>query len=367
MKTNSSPLSRSASLNGASTPAGPGEAKRQPRALARSASLPAQFAPLAGNVTPRSADSMRAKPTVTVAQAGSSALANQPSRSSKPLPPVPAAPGRLGTAGGMPHASGSSAAHVNASAAANALGTHPPRAGSGVHANGAAARPADLPGYGPAAGEAAGAGLGLAAGLAPASSAALNTASGAAWAAAGAGSFFTDHDNRPASVASKLSNTAAGVTDAVAAQTGKPSVALASGGLWGASAALNLGTAGYDAFKGNGRMATNVIKGTSALLNGAAAGLSMASTGVAGTAAAVPMSIASNAAWLTGAGVQAMGQYFGNRPRPADPEMGLTSHERPASPEHIGMSVMPPLQHPPAVHLAADDEPLPMPGAFPAV
>jgi hypothetical protein len=357
MKINPSSLTRSASLNDVAKPTGAGEASQPARMPARSASLPAQLAPLPDKAGSRRADPASTRPVVAFAQSGSSALAHRPSW---PLPPVPGGVNRAGSADRTAHASGRPSMHADAGAFAGAGGRDAQRAPGGDRADSAAHRRADVAGYMPAAGEASGASLGLAAGLAPASSAALNTASGAVWAAGGAASFVTDADKRPASLASKLGNTAAGVADAAAAHFGNTTAALASGGLWASSAALNLGTAAYDTYKGHGPTAANVMKGASAALNGAAAGLSIASTRLAGVpTVATATSLASSATWLMGAGVQAAAQYAGNRPRPTDLEMGPVSHRPPAGPDAV-----PGLQPPPAAHRADDVEPPPMPGAF---
>jgi hypothetical protein len=117
--------------------------------------------------------------------------------------------------------------------------------------------------------------------------------------------------------------------------------------------------------KGNGSTAVNALKGTSGLLNTAAAGLSTASTALSGVPhAAMATSLGSNLSWLAGAGVQAAAQYVDNRPRPADLEMGMGHGS-------IEMSNVAGPQRPAPVHSAptrpaADDESVPpMPGAFP--
>ena len=181
--------------------------------------------------------------------------------------------------------------------------------------------------YLPAAGEAIGATTELAAALKPAASVALNTASGTGWTLSGASSFVTDHDNRPAALASKVSNTAAGVADIVSAQTGKPGASYVSNGLWGMSGGLNLGTAAYDAFKGNGPLGPNVMKGASGALNLAAAGLGAVGTKLAGTPAGTAATVASGGTWLAGAGLQAGAQYLSNRPKPEDIEMGVRNQQ----------------------------------------
>lgn len=378
MKLNSTSPARGSSLHDAK-PAGSGESHSQALASKRPGGLPAQLAPLSGKAAQRGA-----KPGTTARSATPVRVSSGSARTVSALPgtsqpvtthplsahagtsqPVPPPAAHFGT--GRPVATDPRTPHAtmgHAGAPAPVVPS-PTSSTTPAHSGGAAAKPASLTGYVPAAGEATGAVLGTAAALAPASSAGLNAASGLAWAGAGAASFVTDHDNRPVSVASKISNTAAGVADTVGALSKQSSASYLSGGLWGTSALMNAGAAGYDMIKGNGSTAVNALKGTSGLLNTAAAGLSTASTALSGVPhAAMATSLGSNLSWLAGAGVQAAAQYVDNRPRPADLEMGM-EHGSIEMSEPAGPHRPAPVYSAPTRPAADDESVPPMPGAFP--